>query len=30
MHSEELMRYSQDFGDVRAEVFWCRAHCAKA
>jgi AraC-like DNA-binding protein len=24
-HSEELARYSQDFGDVRAEVFWCRA-----
>jgi AraC family transcriptional regulator len=25
MHSEELMRYSQDFGDMRAEVFLCRA-----
>jgi hypothetical protein len=25
MHSEELMRYSQDFGDLRAEVFLCRA-----
>jgi AraC-like DNA-binding protein len=24
-HSEELARYSQDFGDVRAEVFLCRA-----
>jgi AraC family transcriptional regulator len=24
-HSEELMRYSQEFGDLRAEVFFCRA-----
>ena len=24
-HSEELMRYSQEFGDLRAEVFCCRA-----
>ena len=24
-HSEELMRYSQEFGDLRAEVFLCRA-----
>ena len=24
-HSEELMRYSQEFGDLRAEVFSCRA-----
>ena len=24
-HSEELMRYSQKFGDLRAEVFLCRA-----
>jgi hypothetical protein len=24
-HSEELMRYSQEFGDLRAEVFFCHA-----